>query len=62
MSRTKSKIKLARVPKDVLDGMRRVMPDHMGYTDAERFKLMFNTSLVRIEDLLNGKKKAGKKR
>ena len=63
MSRRKTT--LARVDRDTLDRMKKVMPN---MTNSQRFRITFNTSLVRFENTLreldrammsrrNGKKK-----
>lgn len=62
MGRKKNSTINVRVPKEIINSLKRVMPDHEGWDNPTRMKVMFRTSLVRMEDFLGGKKQKNQKK
>ena len=43
---------VCKVPKRVVDGLKRVFPDEKGYNNRMRFNILWQTSLPRLENFL----------
>ena len=48
---------LIRVFKTDLEIAKRILPDDMGFSNAQRFKITLRNSAVNLEDMLRGRRK-----